>query len=451
MHDLTTQPWMTYAEDLAVELQQCADEGKDISTLPAQLEVISQLPAPQRELAAAAFLDLSYDLPIKPDFAFVEPNELDLIRRLAPDWGAGQHEVAVNPVLADKLLGAWQGRIAGCLLGKPVESWTRERIVGLNQATGNWPITTYMRSDHSERIRQKFGLDDISPLSGEHNAWLNLIACAPVDDDTNYTVLALLAVEEFGRNITSEQIGYMWLNHLPILQTFTSERISYRNMTARVLPPRSGQMRNIYREYIGAQIRADFWGFINPGAPAQAAEMAYWDAALSHVKNGIYGEMWAAAMISAAFASSDPLEILQTGLAHIPQTSRLHAALTGVLANYNEGTTFESWLEALHRRWDENNFYHWAHTIPNAEIVAAVLLFGELDYTKCVGLAVSAGFDTDCNAATIGSLVGAVIGAANIPPAWTVPLNDRLLTSVRGAQDCVISDLAARTLALLPG
>jgi ADP-ribosylglycohydrolase len=76
------------------------------------------------------------------------------------------------------------------------------------------------------------------------------------------------------------------------------------------------------------------------------------------------------------------------------------------------------------------------------------LLWGELDFSRSVGLAVEAGLDTDCNGATVGSVVGTLIGAGAVPEHWVAPLNDTLETIVAGPSTLRISELAARTCEL---
>ncbi|MBS3763225.1 MAG: ADP-ribosylglycohydrolase family protein, partial [Planctomycetes bacterium] len=265
------------------------------------------------------------------------------------------------------------------------------------------------------------------------------------DDDTDYTIIGLRALEEKGKNFDSRDIAQMWLELLPYQKTYTAERVAYRNIVNGLWPPESARYRNAYREWIGAQIRADAWGYACPARPQEAAELAYRDAVVSHTRNGIYGEMWVAAMIAAAFATDSPRRIIEIGLSEIPGDSRLNAAIQQVIEWYEEDLSAE---EATTRLLEEFGEYSPVHTINNAAIVAMALLWGGEDFTRGVGLAVMPGLDTDCNGATVGSVTGVMIGEEGIPENWKQPLNDRLESAVFGDFQVRISDLAARTLPL---
>jgi len=249
-------------------------------------------------------------------------------------------------------------------------------------------------------------------------------------------------LEQHGRGFTPRQVAEFWMAHLPYACTYTAERVAYRNFANGIWPPQSAMHRNPYREWIGAQIRADGFGYACPGRPEEAAGLAFKDACVSHVKNGIYGEMWVAAMLAVAFVADDVEKVVRIGLSEIPRECRLAEAIHQVLAWREEGCSAE---EAIDNILDTYGTYHGVHTINNAAIVAMGLLWGERDYSRTIGLAVRAGLDTDCNGATAGSVLGAMIGAEAIPDHWSDPLRDRIGTVVAGESDLTISGLAERT------
>jgi ADP-ribosylglycohydrolase len=343
--------------------------------------------------------------------------------------------------LDDRTLGAWLGRAAGCMLGKPVEGWRKEKMDDLLSVCGLDELTDYIPQPQ----RNNCGVE----IPDHARGWLRgNITMAARDDDLDYTIVGLRILEDHGREFTPRQVADFWLEHLPYHCTYTAERAAYGNFVNGISPPESAWHRNPYREWIGAQIRADAFGYACPGRPEEAAGLAYRDACISHVKNGIYGEMWVAAMLAAAFVADDAEKAIRIGLSEVPENCRLAEAVGKVLGWRGEGINAE---QATDRILSEFGTYHPVHTINNAAVVSMALLWGERDFSRTVGLAVQAGLDTDCNGATAGSVIGAVLGAANIPDHWTAPLNDRVDTIVAGQSDLTISGLAARTRSVQAG
>ena len=186
--------------------------------------------------------------------------------------------------------------------------------------------------------------------------------------------------------------------------------------------------------------------------------MAWRDASISHVKNGIYGEMWVAGMIAAAFVVDDPGEAIEAGLSVIPSRCRLAEAIRKVLEWKSEmSDLYDSFdlsdmshpINRIHAEWDETRSHDWCHTISNAMIVAAALLWGDRDFERTICMAVSACFDTDCNGATAGSVLGAMLGAEALPAKWTSPLNDTLETGIQGIGRTSVEGLANETLEVI--
>ena len=237
-----------------------------------------------------------------------------------------------------------------------------------------------------------------------------------------------------------------WLDLQPKKAYCSAERVAYRNIVAGYYPPKSAIYQNPYREWIGAQIRADYFGYINPGKPLAAAEMAWRDASVSHIKNGIYGELFAAAMISAAAVCDDIPEIIHIGLSLVPSKSRLYEGVSAIIENWKHGMSREDCFGAIHSQWDEHNAHDWCHTISNAQIVTAALLYGENDFGRTICMAVDCGFDTDCNAATVGSILGMKNGLSSIEERWISPLCGQLKTAIFDMEQVSIEALIDKTL-----
>lgn len=435
-------PGDLYGNELDIEYIQCVDEGLDIHAYRELFAAADALPAGEaRETIADGIFRLIRSLPRREDYPYAEPSDLQGIRELR-DGSA--HAPVQTHVTRDALSGAWYGRIIGCLLGKTLEGIRSEELLPLLRQSGNWPMHRYVRSDDpTPQMLETFRFDL------RNRVYADRIECAPADDDTNYTVMAQQIIERYGTDFTPDDVLRMWQNTQPKSAYFTAERVAYGNYAAGLLPPKTALYKNKYREFIGAQIRADYYGYICPGDPVRAAEAAYRDASASHIGNGVYGAMYVAAMLAEAAVTRDVPAIIRQGLAVIPRKSRLYARVSEVLRAFDAGETMASQIEALRAEYDEHTSYGWCHVIPNAVIVTLALLYGGGDFARSICLAVQSGYDTDCNGATVGSVVGMLCGGEVIPPEWKAPLGGKLATELVKVGTVEIETLVDRTLSHL--
>ncbi|MET9924846.1 MULTISPECIES: ADP-ribosylglycohydrolase family protein [unclassified Streptomyces] len=456
------------AEDLVGhELRQAAQDGRDAREIAERWYAAGGSPAPDRagaseppapprlrELAGELLDELAaLESPLAAD----EPTGLAEIAAACPQWpgppetgpaltGQDRRPAAgrdrTPSVDRDRLHAAWLGRAAGCLLGKPVEKVPLDGIRALARAAGNWPLTTWFtaRGVPPDLLAAHPWNRRSAPTSLAEN-----IDGMPEDDDLNYALLTLLLLQRHGRAFTTADLARLWLDELPAGRAFTAERIAYGNLLAGVEPPETARFRNPFREWIGAQIRADVHGWTHPGDPAGAAAQAHRDAILTHTANGVYGAMFtAAALAVAAGGESDVHGCLAAGLRVVPPHSRYARAVRlGVETARTEGE-FDTVVDQLHAAYADT--HHWVHVLPNAALLAAALTHADGDFTRSIGNAVSGGWDTDSNGATAGSLAGLLAGAPTaLPDHWTAPLKNRLATSVPGYDQAGFDTLAALT------
>ena len=447
---LGKQMWMKYAPEMLVEWKQMMDEGKNVEHLRKKCEeIVEQSKTTDCEEAALEIFRQMENAPKRSDYPYEEPSAYDEIRQCVEGNDEVSWEEAIGEErLKEKIAGAWIGRISGCLLGKPMECLKSGVIRTILEDTENYPMNRYVDSrEFPEELPQKVRMDRFSAWQ---KCWIDKVGGkAPVDDDTNYTVLNMRLIDEYGADFKPDDVLEAWLYWMPMFSACTAERVAYRNAAGGMYAPQTAAHMNPYREWIGAQIRGDFFGYLNPGNPQKAAGMAWRDASISHVKNGIYGEMFIAAMLAKAAVCDDIKEVITCGLKEIPAASRLSEKVKMVMKWYDGGVVEQDAFEKIHTIYDEYDQHHWCHTVSNAMIVAAALLYGEKDFGHTISRAVQTGFDTDCNGATAGSVLGMMLGEKRIPNQWPDGFNRKLQTSINGYYEVTVDQLVDKTMQLI--
>jgi hypothetical protein len=389
---------------------------------------------------------------IRPDYPYVEPNDYDAI--IAEAASEPQLGVLDQDVYADRIRGAWFGRCAGVVLGKPLEmGYDRTAIRKYLESVDAYPLADWVpaRSDALDiTLRQ----DCLPSTRGN-------VRFAQPDDDIHYSVLALLLAEQKGLEFRRLDAGMQLLQEVPIFWLWGAHHQIYWHLVRAKSRPdwekdqeaisdaQIDEMRitlNPWREWIDGQLKGDIWGYVTPGRPRQGAVYAGRSASLALIKNGIYGAMFVSGCLSAALSPHpDVATILAGGLSTIPGRSRLAEAVCRVVAWYEET---QDWIATCERIEARYGHLAYADQVNNLAVVTLALVHGELDYEKTITTAIMAGMDVDCNGATAGSICGAAIGYERLPQRWIAPLNDTVKTVVAGFGQGTISGLAERTVAV---
>ncbi len=341
----------------------------------------------------------------------------------------------------NKVLGSWIGRVVGDFIGIPVELKSYEDIKSIYGKITNYPEAIDL--DH-------------------------------VNDDEMYEIIALIALEKYGVDITAKEIAHEWVNLLNREDyVFTAEKIALNNLKAKIQPPQSGILNNFYFDFIGAQMRADIWGLITPGCPNLAKKYAEIDGSISHAGVGVEGEVYIAVIISQSFFENDIRKNIEMALQYLPSEKEslysqmvikainiydqnpndFRAARKYLIKNVWIKEMVEKVLNAssvfpIERRILLNTRLGAVHVLPNIGIIILALLYGALDkhdpFGKSICIAAMMGYDTDCNCGNIGAIIGAQLGADKIPSKWKDPLQDTFSTYVKGYETWNISELSRR-------
>lgn len=312
----------------------------------------------------------------------------------------------------EKVYAGFLGMNIGIRLGAPVEplAWTYERIEAV-----------------------------YGDLRGYVKPYRNFAA----DDDVNGPVYFLRALDDDAKNreLQADDIGKAWLNYaregIGMFwwggEGVSTEHTAYLNLKNGISAPESGAISTngeIMAEQIGGQIFIDTWGLVFPNQPKKAADYAEKAASVSHDRNGIYGARFIAACIAKAFDAKSVEEIMKAGLNEVPADSTYAAVIRDVMDFHaKKPTDFRACMQHLFAHWGYDKYLGICHIIPNAGVCALAMMYGQGSLSRTVEIATMCGWDTDCNAGNVGTIMGVYEGMKGLESHYREPINDGIVLS----------------------
>ncbi|MBE5811370.1 MAG: ADP-ribosylglycohydrolase family protein [Clostridiales bacterium] len=262
------------------------------------------------------------------------------------------------------------------------------------------------------------------------------------NDDITYELALIKAIEKAGKNVTSADIAEQWVALVPM--GWSAEEIALANLKLGVFPPMSGYLNNPYREWIGAQMRGVICGQLFPGKPYEAARLAWMDGQVSHHNNGILGEVFNAVMASLSYVETNIRKIVKMAIDMIPADSEYY---TVVKFAWDECLKHEDWESAWKVCEKKYERYNWIHAYPNAAAEVVAMYFGNGDFDETMHIIAMCGWDVDCNAAQIATVIAAA-NKVELNEKWTAPIGDKLDTYMRDIKKLSIYELSKHTCEL---
>ncbi|ACQ78577.1 ADP-ribosylation/Crystallin J1 [Beutenbergia cavernae DSM 12333] len=288
----------------------------------------------------------------------------------------------------DKVLGCWIGKNCGGTLGTPLEEgWGRDE-----------PFDVWWYPE-----LQSGGLPN---------------------DDLEMQLVWLAALRDVGPELRAADLATYWLDHIGY--NFDEYGLSKTNLRLGLRPPVSGAFNNWFVDCMGCPIRSEVWACVTPGHPRIAARYAYEDAICDHAGGeSVYGELFNAALESAAFVVEDRDLLLDIATSYVPQDSATRRAIDAARAAHAEGV---DWVTARRRVIDAAPSKVAQYSPINLGFQVIGWLYGK-DFGEAMCITVNCGYDTDSSGGTIGSWLGVRAGLSNLPEKWTEPFGMGLSTN----------------------
>jgi len=299
--------------------------------------------------------------------------------------------------LLDKIKGGWAGQVIGCTYGGPTEFRFNGTMI-----------------------------QDYIPIEWDENRMEWWYMNGPgLYDDIYMDLTFVEVIEKEGLDAPASSHAHAFAH--AEYQLWHANQAARYNILQGIEPPASGYWENNpHADDIDFQIEADFAGLMNPGMVNSSSEICDRIGHIMNYGDGWYGGVFVAAMYALSFYSDDIEFIVHEALKTIPEKSEFHKCIDDIIQCHQRypDNWKRAWFEA-EQNWSSDVGCPAGVFQPmnidakiNAAYIVIGLLYGEGDFGRSVEISTRCGQDSDCNPASVGGILGTLIGYDKIPAYW---------------------------------
>jgi hypothetical protein len=288
-------------------------------------------------------------------------------------------------VLRDKIAGGWAGKMIGVTYGAPTEFRSTGKI---NEDSIKW-----------------------KPSDIKGSMW---------QDDIYVQLTFLMSMDKYGMDAPAKKYQEMFAKAgYPLWHANMQARKNYYDS---IFAPLSGSPEySIHADDIDFQIEADYIGFMCPGMPRTATQIADKIGHIMNYGDGVYGGIFVAALYSEAYFDSDIAAIIRKALRSIPEESDYSRIINDVIILHQHyPSDWKAAWQELENKWGDVDIcgagiaFNIDAKLNGAYIVMG-LLYGEGDPLKTLEITTRCGQDSDCNPSNALAVLGVIKGFSGLP------------------------------------
>ena len=295
--------------------------------------------------------------------------------------------------LKDKIAGGWAGKMIGVTYGAPTEFKAQGKTF-------------------DDSIKWK-------PSDVKGSIW---------QDDIYVQLTFLITMDQYGIDAPAKKFQELFAKAGYMLWHANVQ--ARKNYYDSIFPPQSGHPDyNLHADDIDFQIEADYIGFMCPGMPATANQIADKIGHIMNYGDGVYGGEFVAALYSEAYFDSNISKIIDKALLSIPAESDYAKIVRDVilLHQHYPADWRAAWAE-LEAKWGKVQICGAGTSFNidaklNGAFIVMGLLYGDGDPAKTMEISTRCGQDSDCNPSNAMAVLGVIKGLSCLPAEYQAAVN----------------------------